>query len=173
MSNPKPLPDDELEARSVLMRLYHSRVQGESHYPAQFVNGCAPGLEAQGWIERHGAGWRLTEDGVKAWAVMSEPVTGHYGRSAWLNELYWYSGKPIQRIHLTKLAKHMLRALAEAGGEMPTEKLKAMGRSRRQNTETYGLPVLMSGMYVVIDGDVVRLSVVGQQVAKELEGHGG
>jgi hypothetical protein len=69
--NSKELPVEELAVRSLLMRLYHSREAGEAFYPAQLVNGEAPALEAQGWIERHGDGWRLTETGVLGWADMN------------------------------------------------------------------------------------------------------
>lgn len=74
MSRHMPLPNDEIETRSVLMRLYHSRQLGEAFYPARFVNGCAPQMEADGWIERHEQGWRLTETGVHVWAEMNRSM---------------------------------------------------------------------------------------------------
>lgn len=63
--------DSEIAVRSLLMRLYHSRKMGEPFYHAALVNGEAPALEAKGWIERHGEGWRLTEAGVQGWSEMN------------------------------------------------------------------------------------------------------
>lgn len=69
---PKSKIDESLyEMRSVLMRLYHSYWQGEEFYPARFVNGCAPSMEANGLIEKHGEGWRITETGIDEWAEMN------------------------------------------------------------------------------------------------------
>lgn len=67
----EPLPASELAVRSLLMRLYHSREAGEESYYAGLVNGEAPALEAKGWIERHGDGWRMTDVGVVGWAEMN------------------------------------------------------------------------------------------------------
>jgi len=80
---PFKIETSELEVRSVLMRLYHSRQEGEAFYPAQLVNGCAPKMEADGWIERHEQGWRLTETGVHVWAEMNRNILKYkfqYGR---------------------------------------------------------------------------------------------
>lgn len=63
--------DDEIKVGSLLMRLYHSRQMGEEFYHANLVNGEAPKLEAFGFIERYGDGWRLTDDGMQAWAEMN------------------------------------------------------------------------------------------------------
>lgn len=71
---PFKIDTSELEVRSVLMRLYHSRQEGEAFYPARFVNGCAPQMEADGWIEWHEQGWRLTETGVHVWAEMNRSM---------------------------------------------------------------------------------------------------
>lgn len=68
---PFKIETSELEVRSVLMRLYHSYWQGEDFYPARFVNGCAPAMEASGWIEKRGDGWRITECGIDQWAEMN------------------------------------------------------------------------------------------------------
>lgn len=68
---PFKIETSELEVRSVLMRLYHSYWESEEFYPARFVNGCAPSMEAKGWIEKHGDGWRITEDGIDQWAEMN------------------------------------------------------------------------------------------------------
>lgn len=170
MPNPPQLDDHEIEARSVLMRLYRSRIDGEAAYPARFVtegNGTAPALEAKGWIERRADGWRITEAGVKAWATMSEPVTGHYGRCAWLNELYYWSGKRIQKIALTHISRKILQRLAERGGQMPLAEIEAMSGPNPDTGAPGGLPTLMRGMYVVIEDGVVRLSVVGELVTQE------
>jgi len=71
MPRHEQLPDEAIEMRSVLMRLYHSRQMGEAFYPAAFVNGHAPQMEADGWIEWCGQGWRMTEEGLKVWARMN------------------------------------------------------------------------------------------------------
>jgi hypothetical protein len=63
--------DADVNVRALLMKLYHSRQIGEAFYHAAFVNGEAPKLEADGLIERHGEGWRLTQDGLQAWAEMN------------------------------------------------------------------------------------------------------
>jgi len=69
---PKSKIDESFyEMRSVLMRLYHIYWQGEEFYPARFVNGCAPAMEANGWIEKHGDGWRITDDGIDHWAELN------------------------------------------------------------------------------------------------------
>jgi hypothetical protein len=65
------LTDYEIETRSVLMRLYRSHWEGETSYPAVHVNGAAPYLEAMGWIEKAGDGWRITQDGILQWAEMN------------------------------------------------------------------------------------------------------
>lgn len=62
---------DDMPVRSLLMRLYHSRWLGEDFYPPGAVNGEAADLEARGWIERHGQGWRITEQGVTEWAYLN------------------------------------------------------------------------------------------------------
>ena len=71
MPRHEPKSDEAIEVRSVLMRLYHSRQMGEDFYPAQLVNGHAPQMEADGWIEWCGQGWRLTDAGLKVWAEMN------------------------------------------------------------------------------------------------------
>lgn len=71
MPRHEPQSDDAIEVQSVLMRLYHSRQMGEAFYPAAFVNGHAPQMEANGWIEWCGQGWRLTDAGLKVWAKMN------------------------------------------------------------------------------------------------------
>ncbi len=63
--------DADVSVRALLMKLYHSRQIGEAFYHAAFVNGEAPKLEADGLIERHGDGWRLTQAGLQAWAEMN------------------------------------------------------------------------------------------------------
>ncbi len=63
--------DADVNVRALLMKLYHSRQIGEAFYHAAFVNGEAPQLEADGLIERHGDGWRLTQAGLSAWAEMN------------------------------------------------------------------------------------------------------
>lgn len=63
--------DADVNVRALLMKLYHSRQIGEAFYHAAFVNGEAPQLEADGLIERHGDGWRLTQAGLQAWAEMN------------------------------------------------------------------------------------------------------
>lgn len=77
MPRHEQLDDEELEMRSLLMRLYHSRQMGEDFYPAAFVNGHAPQMERDGWIERCGQGWRLTESGVKVWAHMNPELIAY------------------------------------------------------------------------------------------------
>lgn len=74
MGKPQNVPSEDVEVRSVLMRLYHSRQFGESFYPAQLVNGYVPQMEADGWIERHEQGWRLTGLGVQVWAEMNRSI---------------------------------------------------------------------------------------------------
>ena len=130
--------------------------------------GESPALEAKGWIERCDDGWRITEAGVKAWAVMSEPVTGHYGRRAWLNELYHHSGKAIQPIYLGPPAKKVFRALVRAGGTLPLAEVEALSDFHPDSRRADGLPTLMRGMYVLLQGDTVHLSVVGEIVAREM-----
>lgn len=74
----KALPtDEEIEVRSLLMRLYHSHFLGEASYPAIHVNGHAPELQAKGWIESAGDGWKLTDAGITAWAEMNRQSLGH------------------------------------------------------------------------------------------------
>lgn len=75
--HPVPLREDQIEMRSVMMRLYHSHFLGEGSYPARFVNGSAPALEAIGWIEAVGADWRITERGIEAWAEMNRDSLRH------------------------------------------------------------------------------------------------
>jgi hypothetical protein len=70
--NPNKHSDDEIKVRSLLMRMYHSRQIGEAFYHANLVNGEAPKLEADGWIEQHGEGWRLTDMGLRRWAEMNQ-----------------------------------------------------------------------------------------------------
>lgn len=97
--NSKELPEDELAMRSLLMRLYHSRQLGEPFYHANFVNGEAPGLEAKGWIERHGDGWRLTDVGMTGWCEMNRHVFDHdlwYGGSLWDEMREWLQKKGAQ-----------------------------------------------------------------------------
>lgn len=65
--------ENEFTVRSLMMRLYRSYRDGETFYPAQFVNGEAPELQARGWIERHDYGWKITEKGIQAWARMIGP----------------------------------------------------------------------------------------------------
>lgn len=77
MPRHEPLSDEMIEIRSVLMRLYHSRQMGEEFYPAAFVNGHAPQMEQNGWIEWCGQGWRLTEAGVQVWARMNPELIAH------------------------------------------------------------------------------------------------
>lgn len=75
--HPEPLSEEEIERRSVLMRLYHSHWMGEESYPARFVNGHAPELAAKGWIEAVGEGWHITPVGIVAWAKMNEAMLKH------------------------------------------------------------------------------------------------
>ncbi len=84
-----PMPDDEIEMRSVLMRLYHSWYLKEASYPAVHVNGQAPKLVRAGWIEASGDGWRITESGILAWAQMNRRMLGHQWaiRAAQFDEL--------------------------------------------------------------------------------------
>lgn len=77
MPRHEQLPDEEIERRSVLMRLYHSRQMGEEFYPAAFVNGHAPQMERDGWIEWCGQGWKLTDAGVKVWAHMNPELIAY------------------------------------------------------------------------------------------------
>lgn len=77
MPRHETLSDEAIEVRSVLMRLHHSRQMGEAFYPAAFVNGHAPQMEADGWIERCGQGWRLTDVGLKVWARMNPELIAH------------------------------------------------------------------------------------------------
>lgn len=72
--HPEPLSEEEIEMRSVLMRLYHSRQLGEEFYPAAFVNGHAPQMERDGWIEWCGQGWRMTDVGLRVWAEMNRHI---------------------------------------------------------------------------------------------------
>jgi hypothetical protein len=74
MPRHEPLPDEAIEMRSVLMRLYHSRQLGEEFYPAAFVNGHAPQMERDGWIEWCGQGWRMTDVGLRVWAEMNRHI---------------------------------------------------------------------------------------------------
>ena len=78
------MPDNkyaDVSVRALLMKLYHSRQIGEAFYHAAFVNGEAPKLEADGLIERHGDGWRLTQAGLQAWAEMRKALLRE-GRSS-------------------------------------------------------------------------------------------
>lgn len=75
--HPEPMDAETIEIRSVLMRLYHSRQMGEAFYPAAFVNGHAPQMERDGWIEWCGQGWRMTDAGVKVWAEMNRDSLSH------------------------------------------------------------------------------------------------
>lgn len=59
------------------MRLYHSWYLKEDSYPARYVNGQAAKLEAKGWIEPVGNGWRMTEAGIVAWAKMNAKMLVH------------------------------------------------------------------------------------------------
>ncbi len=77
MPRHEPKSDEAIEVRSVLMRLYHSRQMGEAFYPAQLVNGHAPQMEADGWIEWCGQGWRMTDAGLKVWAEMNPSLITH------------------------------------------------------------------------------------------------
>lgn len=77
MPRHETLSDEAIEVRSVLMRLHHSRQMGEAFYPAAFVNGHAPQMEADGWIERCGQGWRLTDVGLKVWARMNPELIAY------------------------------------------------------------------------------------------------
>lgn len=165
MSNPKPLDDNEMEMRSVLMRLYHSRMEGEAAYPARFVNGAAPGLEAKGWIERRDDGWRMTEAGVVAWAKLSSAVINNKWRNANFNEIFWSVGKPIRRRVLTPTATRMMKGIAQAGGKLPVETVAAMGEWNHERVD--GLPLLMKCAYVISDGRDAWLSGPGRMVAQE------
>lgn len=64
------LTANEMERRSVLMRLYSAYQRGEG-YPARFVNGAAGGLIEDGYIVREGDEYRLTAAGVRHWAEMA------------------------------------------------------------------------------------------------------
>jgi len=67
----EPINESDLAMRSLLMRMYRSRAEGEAYYHSNLVNGEAAALEADGWIEQHGDGWRMTERGVSEWALLN------------------------------------------------------------------------------------------------------
>lgn len=89
MAMSKELPEPVIAVRALLMKLYHSRQLGEAFYHAALVNGEAPPLEAQGWIERHGDGWRLTDKGLHGWALMNAKslISKTWYKSEFYNEL--------------------------------------------------------------------------------------
>jgi len=63
------VPEDEFAVRSLYMRLYRSLLDEDHSYPARFCEGVDP-LLAEGHVERINGGYRLTEAGVRAWALM-------------------------------------------------------------------------------------------------------
>lgn len=121
----KSLSIDEIERRSIYMRLYRARWEGVVSYPSHLVNGQAPALLAQGHIERVGDGYRLTEDGVHAWAEIVAPLlpdtcNGRDGQSPLMNELRLILGKPIRRNgHMKAIHWRVLKRLAKSGGSLP------------------------------------------------------
>ena len=124
--------EEEMAERSLLMRLYHSRLAGDVYYPGEFVNGHAPELMRRGWIEEVGAGYRLTLEGVKGWAGMvSMFLRGPLNPAT--NELRAVLGMSV-RTRLPKIHKRYLRRLVEAGGRLPADTFdeRRMSRLRTQ-----------------------------------------
>lgn len=169
MTNPTNVSDEEIGIRSLMMRLYHSRIEGEAYYHKCFVNGEAPGLEAKGWIERRGDGWRMTEEGVKAWAEINAPVIASKHRQRDQNELLFALGRPIRRVALNKYSKGILKMLAEHGGAMRLADLhRRFGRGIQLEHGTNGLKSLQNGAYVISDGETVWFTGVGLMVVAEM-----
>lgn len=161
--------DAEAAVRSVLMRLYRCRIGGEAYYPAHLVgHEEAAYLEGRGWIGRREAGWVITESGVKAWAHLSAPVLKSKFRLGWQNEILHILGKDIVRMCLGATAVLILEALVGAGGEMAYATAESMGGVNYSTRGTVGLEELMTGVYVIHDGQTVRLTDVGWMVANEM-----
>lgn len=169
MTNPTNVSDEEIAMRSVMMRLYHSRIEGEAFYHEKLVNGAAPGLEANGWIARRGDGWRMTEDGVKAWADMCAPILVSRYRQTDQNEMLYYLGRPIRRVPSTKAVKDILKLLIANGGARSLEFIyEQAGRGIARENRVNGLKSLMNGVYVISDGETVTMTAIGWMVAGEL-----
>lgn len=128
--NASNVSDDEAARRSFLMRLYRSRMEGESHY----LSTRNPGYDAindssiadefvgMGWVEPVGPGWRITETGVRRWAEMCRSIiAGSAGNwyGTRFNELKWLLGLPVARVKQTRGGKLVLARLAESGGKLP------------------------------------------------------
>lgn len=76
------IDDNDMKQRSLLMRMYHSRQEGEAFYHSNFVHSEAETLQRWGWIEPFGDGWRMTPQGVSEWALMNAETFMH---SEWHN----------------------------------------------------------------------------------------
>lgn len=147
------LTDDQVAVRSALMRLYHSRVYGDWFYPAGFVNGQTEELLTAGWIQAVGEGWRLTEAGIRAWAEMVKPLlhsSAAHSEKGQNNELKAYAGMPIRPMQLERQHRDYLAALAAAGGKLPITTYDPLSMGK-----------LVQGVYIVLVGEVVEMTVVG------------
>lgn len=146
------------------MRLYRSRLAGEAFYPAVCVGDITGTMLASGWIEPVGAGYRLTKAGIRYWAGMTAHLmTLNSCNSANFNELRHILGKPFTRAKLNKEHIKMLKALVEADGSLPLERLGRIYNSRYTN----GIQKLMNEVYIVSDGHTVTLTDVGWLVVRE------
>lgn len=64
------VPTEEIEERSLYMRLFRSWLDGEKFYHAAFVGTAITRLLEMGHAEAVGPGYVLTKAGMKAWAIM-------------------------------------------------------------------------------------------------------
>lgn len=166
------MTQEELEERSVLMRLYKSRMSGDRYCPAQMIKPDVTRLLAAGLIEERGYGYRITEDGVKVWAEMIIGCTSKASQYPGLNELLVYQGIPMKASKQAKRgsAQAVLRALAAAGGRMTMEDFRKIKRRKKGEYHALdGLGDLMAAAYAVTDQDEVWLTVAGWEAARRLD----
>lgn len=159
----------EIEVRSLYMRLYRSRIEGDAAYPAKFVNGHADALIDAGHIQRLDDGYRLTEAGVRAWAEMCAPLlSSRHSKVGAQNELRWLTGNPLCRPHLGEQALEILQMLVNAGGKLPLAAIHAISYPHSDTGLPVGLGTLKNAVYIIIDGEDVKLTGAGWQIAREI-----
>lgn len=115
----KRVPDEAIEVRSLYMRMFRSWWQQDHCYPAQLCDGVEA-LLAEGHAERINGGFRLTEEGVQAWAEMNaelltQSTTSNKEQATYLRNLL--KGKVYSMKGLSKAQWDRLVYIAENGME--------------------------------------------------------
>jgi len=67
----RSLTDNDFDVRCVYMKLYKSWFEGDAYLPAPFVGNGIQHLIDAGHAESVPHGYRMTEEGVNAWAQMN------------------------------------------------------------------------------------------------------